>query len=157
MSATAKRGFTIVELLIVIVVIAILASISIVAYNGIQSRAQDAKRLSDMNSLIKRIEIYIAENRVTPLCGTSSSCSSTYASGSGALSDFINNPPLIDPINQNGQWGYYYAADYRKTGANTMVYDSSRNYYIVGTRLNTGQVTTYGGWNNTNLNYLAGN
>jgi prepilin-type N-terminal cleavage/methylation domain-containing protein len=33
------RGFTIVELLIVIVVIAILAAITIVAYNGIQSRA----------------------------------------------------------------------------------------------------------------------
>ena len=34
------RGFTIVELLIVIVVIAILASITIVAFNGIQARAQ---------------------------------------------------------------------------------------------------------------------
>jgi prepilin-type N-terminal cleavage/methylation domain-containing protein len=35
-----QRGFTIVELLIVIVVIGILAAITIVAYNGIQSRAQ---------------------------------------------------------------------------------------------------------------------
>ena len=37
------KGFTIVELLIVIVVIAILASITIVAYNGIQNRAKDAQ------------------------------------------------------------------------------------------------------------------
>lgn len=36
----AKRGFTIVELLIVIVVIAILAAITVVAYNGIQNRAR---------------------------------------------------------------------------------------------------------------------
>ena len=35
-----KSGFTIVELLIVIVVIGILAAITIVAYNGIQSRAR---------------------------------------------------------------------------------------------------------------------
>ena len=34
-----KRGFTIVELLIVIVVIAILAAISVVAYNGVQERS----------------------------------------------------------------------------------------------------------------------
>jgi prepilin-type N-terminal cleavage/methylation domain-containing protein len=37
-----ERGFTIVELLIVIVVIAILATITIVAYNGVQSRAKAA-------------------------------------------------------------------------------------------------------------------
>ena len=36
-----KSGFTIVELLIVVVVIAILAAISIVAYAGIQNRANE--------------------------------------------------------------------------------------------------------------------
>ena len=35
-----QKGFTIVELLIVIVIIGILAAITIVAYNGIQQRAQ---------------------------------------------------------------------------------------------------------------------
>ena len=35
-----RRGFTIVELLIVIVVIGILAAITIIAYNGVQVRAK---------------------------------------------------------------------------------------------------------------------
>ncbi|MCA9336234.1 prepilin-type N-terminal cleavage/methylation domain-containing protein, partial [Candidatus Saccharibacteria bacterium] len=41
-------GFTIVELLIVIVVLAILAAITIVAYNGIQQRSRDSIRKSDL-------------------------------------------------------------------------------------------------------------
>ena len=36
-------GFTIVELLIVIVIIGILAAITVVAYNGIQNRANNTK------------------------------------------------------------------------------------------------------------------
>lgn len=46
-------GFTIVELLIVIVVIAILASMTVVAYNGIQQRAQDARRDADLAMLYR--------------------------------------------------------------------------------------------------------
>jgi general secretion pathway protein G len=41
-----QTGFTIVELLIVIVVIGILAAITLVAYNGLQDRANDSARTS---------------------------------------------------------------------------------------------------------------
>ena len=49
------RGFTIVELLIVIVVIAILAAITIVAYNGIQSSARNSKAKADIANLAKAV------------------------------------------------------------------------------------------------------
>ena len=61
-----KSGFTIVELLIVIVVIGILAAITIVAYNGFQTRARDTIRMSDIKSIQKLVELYYAENGVYP-------------------------------------------------------------------------------------------
>ena len=49
------RGFTIVELLIVIVVIAILVAVVVVSYNGINTRAANAKRDSDVAVYSKAI------------------------------------------------------------------------------------------------------
>lgn len=56
-----RRGFTIVELLVVIVVIAILAAISIVTYNGIQSRAHAAATASNIKGYVNALEMYRAE------------------------------------------------------------------------------------------------
>ena len=58
MSYPKQTGFTIVELLIVIVVIAILAAISVVAYNGIQNRAKTTAGYQLAQNIIKKAEIY---------------------------------------------------------------------------------------------------
>ena len=60
--AKQTRGFTIVELLIVIVVIAILAAITIVAYNGIQNRAKNTQQISAMSTYVKGLGLYAASN-----------------------------------------------------------------------------------------------
>lgn len=52
-----KRGFTIVELLIVVVVIAILAAITIVAYNGIQNQATTSSLKSDLSNAARAMEV----------------------------------------------------------------------------------------------------
>lgn len=52
-----SQGFTIVELLIVIVVIAILAAISIVSYTGIQNRAYNTTAANDAATFAKKMEL----------------------------------------------------------------------------------------------------
>lgn len=61
-----EKGFTIVELLIVIVIIAILAAIVIVAYNGVQNRAKNSAAQASANALQKKVEAYNAEKGAYP-------------------------------------------------------------------------------------------
>jgi prepilin-type N-terminal cleavage/methylation domain-containing protein len=68
--AKQKQGFTIVELLIVIVVIAILAAITIVAYNGIQARAKQASIDSDLRNNMTKIKLFQAEKSRFPADAT---------------------------------------------------------------------------------------
>lgn len=61
-----KRGFTIVELLIVVVIIAILAAITIVAYNGLQQRARASAASSALVQAKKKLELYNVDNGTYP-------------------------------------------------------------------------------------------
>lgn len=61
------KGFTLVELLVVIVVIGILAAITIVAYSGIQQKAIEASLQSDLDNASKQLKLYQVDNGSFPL------------------------------------------------------------------------------------------
>ena len=69
LSKNKHSGFTIVELLIVIVVIGILAAITIVAYNGIQARANDTKIRSVAMQIEKALKLWHVDAGVEPKSG----------------------------------------------------------------------------------------
>lgn len=94
-------GFTIVELLIVIVVIAILAAITIVAYNGIQVRTRDTIRKNDVAAIVKAIELYKADNGEPFPVGNTGWCTQlsnpAYQATISALKPYMNNKIPQDP------------------------------------------------------------
>lgn len=57
-----QQGFTIVELLIVIVVIGILAALVITTFNGIQQKGRDTERQTDIKALHGQLEAYFAQS-----------------------------------------------------------------------------------------------
>jgi prepilin-type N-terminal cleavage/methylation domain-containing protein len=82
-----SKGFTIVELLVVIVVIAILATVTIVAFNGVQARARDSQRMSDITAIDKAIKLYIVDNGHAP--DFSGACPVTGGPDSGCFANDI--------------------------------------------------------------------
>ena len=66
MKTDNPRGFTIVELLIVIVVIGVLAAITVIAYNGIQVRARNSQVASVIQSYRKALTQYAIEHQAYP-------------------------------------------------------------------------------------------
>jgi prepilin-type N-terminal cleavage/methylation domain-containing protein len=61
-----QHGFTIVELLIVIVVIGILAALVITTFTGIQQKARNTERTTDIKALHGQVEAYYAQNGKYP-------------------------------------------------------------------------------------------
>lgn len=53
---TSSKGFTLVEILVAITIIAVLAAVGIVVFGGIQGKARDAKRSQDLDAIANALE-----------------------------------------------------------------------------------------------------
>lgn len=118
-----QSGFTIVELLIVIVVISILAAITVVAYNGVQQRARDSGRMQKLRDIAKSIELYKIDNGRYPQIqdggGNETSCGSQVENWghcdrnqtlSAALAPYMKLDPTSLSNATQGNYYYYYTS-----------------------------------------------
>jgi type IV pilus assembly protein PilA len=139
--ASSRRGFTIVELLIVIVVIAVLAAITIVSYGGVKQRATNTAIVDAASKSLRMIAAYIAVNNTYPSMGgacvtTTSGCSwggSAYSANSTFDSNVasIGTLPRTVPANSSTQNGviYTYGASRTMNGA---VQPATIVHYLAG-------------------------
>lgn len=100
---TAARGFSLIELIIVITIIAILSLLGYNSFIGAQERARDAKRKSDVNQVYKALELYFKDHETAP---------DTIPFGDSWMPYFLTTP--LDPRNgsqacSGNTCGYIYA------------------------------------------------
>lgn len=118
-----QSGFTIVELLIVIVVIGILAALVLNTFQGVQARARDTERRTDLNSIATQLEAYYADfghypdGSAASTCGDgASSCALSILTSRGLDAEALNDPNSnainvgANPAATTDDTQYYYDA-----------------------------------------------
>ena len=100
MGINKKKGFTLIELMVVIAIIGILASIVLVSLNSARKKSRDARRLSDIKQLQLALEMYFDSNGHYPT----------------ALSDLVTGGYMsqvpTDPLTgDNYSYAYYPSTD----------------------------------------------
>lgn len=99
---TNEKGFTIVELLIVVIVIAILATITIVSFNNITGRANQSAADSAVATYVKKAELFAADGTTGryPLNAAALS-----APADSSKSFFLNSGVLNTTVATGSPWG----------------------------------------------------
>ena len=96
------EGFTIVELLIVIVVIGILAAITIVAFSGVQQRANNTKRVNTVQQYVKLISAYVATYDAYPATASSCATANNACTNNSGVTQTTNNATLLTELRKVG-------------------------------------------------------
>ena len=132
-SIKEQRGFTLLELLIVIAIIAILASTVVANLNSARNKANDAKVRSELKSVDQAIQVYISTNKATDLAG---GWTSLIAPTGKLVPTYLPKAP-VHPGAKSGYVGYYYkgtvtnasdALDYTLAGK---LVDSTKPCFVI--------------------------
>jgi type II secretion system protein G len=138
-----SRGFTMIELLVVVAIIGVLASILMVGYETTRQNSRDTRRASDITQIQRALELYATDNGGLYPSNPTGTQVANMNTGTSNILPYINPIPL-DPTN-TGSNGYRYAAS------------TDRKSYTIIVRLekNSGWCSVnyepgYTNWNNSN-------
>jgi prepilin-type N-terminal cleavage/methylation domain-containing protein len=100
-----RRGFTMIELLVTVTMIAVLTVIGVVSYSSVNKRSRDAKRKSDLEQLRSAMEMFRSDYNYYP--GTTGA----WVAASGLDTDLVSTyMPAIASDPQEPTRHYYFRA-----------------------------------------------
>lgn len=116
-----QKGFTLIEILVVVAIVGMLASFILTALGAARSKGRDAKRKGDMVQLQTALELYLNTYGSYPSTGgnwwgiTVSGGSHDVTGSNGYIPnlapEFINKLPVDPIVNASGYSGYVYRSD----------------------------------------------
>ena len=89
-----EKGFTLVELMVVIIILAVLTGIAIPSYMALRNRARVSATRSEIANIGTAIELYMADNESYPP-----------ASGDGSYPDILETDGYMSDVPDNDAWG----------------------------------------------------
>lgn len=128
---TSQKGFTIVELLIVIVVIGILAALVLNTFSGVQKRARDTQRQTDINAIATQLEVYYNDKGGYPILSEVTTAN-LKGIDAGALSAPGQTASSISPTDtpNKDQYGYQTFASDGTTACTTSPCEKFKLFYF---------------------------
>ncbi len=141
--AACRRGFTLIELMIVIVILGVLMGTILPRLTGAQSSARDTGRMADLHSIAQALETYYDYNSEYPGISGGAECFEAGGTANDAIAEFLKGgvptPPSskqLTTIDATACTGSYLYAPLKSKGL-------ANNGYLLATDVEVYQNANY--------------
>ena len=128
-----SKGFTLIEMLIVITIIALLASLILVGMGGARAKTRDSRRIADLHNVMNALELYYAKNYYYPNETDWTGLTTAVTTGNIGVSRIPQDPLNTSPTAKTYYYGVSADGQDYGLGADLETEDPSLNDDVDGT------------------------